>query len=80
MTTEDLTIQQWVVHLDTVEDAGVARDGWLNLIRAQGWSPVGDPEVVEGPPGRGWDVAGKLVRHPGLTIADTGASAIRVTA
>jgi hypothetical protein len=67
-----LPVKQWYVRLERVHDEESALDAWRALVKAQGWSAVGDPEVVrhddprhkEGTP----FVIGLVVEHPGLTV------------
>ena len=64
-----LPVLKWKIVLESVADAKMAREGWLSWIRSQGWSPVGEPEVLQRPEYADFVVIGKIVKHPGLTIA-----------
>lgn len=74
-----VNIEKYLIRLDeAVEvDEALAREGWKLIIRAQGWTPVGDPEVVREPEVGMCGVIGKLVRAKvDATIRDDGSSAI----
>lgn len=77
--TKVLPVRKWVVKLAVGSDADLAREGWLNLIRAQGWSPVGEAEYVEQAEFGEAAVYGRVVEYPGLTVA-AGLTAIAVPA
>ena len=63
--TKTLPVRQWYVRLERVHDEAAALEAWRQMVRAQGWSTVGEPEIVhDGTPA----VVGKIVQHPGLTV------------
>lgn len=51
-------------------DVPMAREGWCSIVRAQGWTPVGEPEVVLDDAHGQRAVVGRLIRAdlPGVTI------------
>ena len=83
--TRTLPVEQWVIRLESpVVDDGAALDGWLSLVRAQGWSPVGEAETVTNNLIAenlvNTYVMGRVVRYPGLTVSDDIRNAIQVPA
>src|SRR5690349_4281570 len=62
-----LPVKKWYVRFERIHDEALALDAWRQMVRAQGWSPVGDPEV--GSDGADPFVIGKVVRYPGLTVS-----------
>lgn len=68
-----LRVREWYVRLERLHDEDAAFEAWRSLVRAQGWSPVGDPWIVQdGTPA----VVGRLVRHPGLAVRPTSANEV----
>lgn len=64
--TQTLPIREWYVRLERVHDEAAALDAWRSMVKAQGWSAVGDPWIVQdGTPA----VVGRLVQHPDLTVS-----------
>jgi hypothetical protein len=64
--TTTLTVREWYVRLERIVDEEAALEAWRLLIRAQGWSPVGEPWIVRD--GADPAVVGRLVQHPNLTV------------
>ena len=76
-----IPVRKWVVRLDSEPvDHGAALDGWMSLIRSQGWSPVGKPEVVSNAQYGEFGIVGKVVEYPGLTLDDAIGVALKVPA
>lgn len=69
-----IPVQKWAVTLEAVHDEQAAIEAWHALVRAQGWSPVGEPEVIQSAS----IVVGRLVRYPGLTVSHDVRDAILV--
>jgi hypothetical protein len=78
--TKALPIRKWMVSLEDIADEAAALDGWRLLIRAQGWSPVGEPQVISNPQFGEYAVVGRVVQYPGLTVAETVTGSICVPA
>lgn len=64
--TKTLPVQQWYVRLERVHDEVAALEAWRQLVRAQGWSAVGEPEVMHD--GATPGVIGRVVEFPNLTV------------
>lgn len=66
LRTKTLPVREWYVRLERVADEEAALDAWRCLVKAQGWSAVGEPEVIHD--GATPAVVGRLVEHPGLSV------------
>lgn len=64
--SQAVPVQKWVVEVEQIVDEDAALDAWRSLVRAQGWSPVGEPKVIRGDFPR---IVGRLVKYPGLTVS-----------
>lgn len=73
--TRAVPVEKWGLTLDNpIVDEAAALEGWHRLVRAQGWSPVGGPEVI----GNEHAVIGRVVRYPGITVTADIRNAITV--
>lgn len=61
-----IPVKKWYLRFENIADEAEALDAWRQMVRAQGWSPVGDPEV--GSDGADPFIIGRVVQHPGLTV------------
>ena len=66
--TEAIPVKKWFVRLEApIVDEQEAREAWVHLVRAQGWSPVGEPQVVHHEDAGA--LVGRVVQYPGLTVS-----------
>lgn len=62
-----LPVRKWYVRLERVHDEAAALDAWRSLIKAQGWSAVGEPEVIHD--GATPAVVGRIIEHPDVVVS-----------
>ena len=66
MNMTQYPVLKWFFRVERVEDEAQAVAGWIALVRAQGWSPIGEPQIVHD---GDFAIVGRLIKVAGLDVS-----------